>query len=151
MESTDKYKNIIWAVVTPYPIKRLNITDGAPVDKEFFNSMKLLGILEYDKLEFMFENDEWRSLLWYWEFKKLKAKDKVFIFRVNIEHHLRRGSRDSMHEETWLFGLISCDDETHYLCPFKRDSDFSYDVIALLQELCKIEPQYPWNRYSSLV
>jgi hypothetical protein len=148
MNSNTQQKNVYWANINTYPIKRLNIIDGAPVNKDFFNNMDFLGLLNFDKLEFMFEKDEWKSLKWYWDHRHIVLDKKLFMFKVLIKHQLRKGYANSFHYETWIFMLTTTKDKIYYLCPLKRDSDFPYDIFPVLSNLCKIDAKFPWQRHS---
>jgi hypothetical protein len=147
--SSIQQKNVYWANINTYPIKRLNIIDGSPVNKKFFDEMEFLGLLKFDKLDFMFENDEWRSFKWYWIHRNIILDKKIFMFKVLIKHQLRRGYQNSVNIETWIFMLVITKDNIYYLCPFKRDSDYTYDIFPVLINLCKIDTSFPWRRNSA--
>lgn len=132
----------------PYAYKRLNIINGAPVNEHFFNSMTCVGVYDYEFLKTVYTPDEWSAVKWYFEHAQLNPSDQIFVFRVRINHHLKRGHRNSFHNETWLFALISVGNFQHVLCPLKRDGDVDAEIFDSFSNAPQKELQGVWKRHS---
>ena len=137
--------NIFWTVHNTYSIKRLNISDGSPVNRTVFENINFIGQINFNDMKFMFDDDEWKSLQWKWEHQMSQPNENVLLFKIPIKHHLRRGARDSVHYEVWILALIGTLDNTWHLCPIKRDSDFNCNIFQVLDNMTNIEKNIPWK------
>ena len=136
---------IFWAVPNTFAIKRLNISNGSPVNRKFFESLNFIGLINFNDMKFMFDDDEWKSLQWRWDHQMSQPNENVVLFKTPVKHHLRRGTRDSVHYEVWLLALISTLDNTRHLFPIKRDSDFNYNIFQVIESMTNIEKNIPWK------
>jgi len=135
------FDNVEWGLILPTPIKRLNIAEGAPVSKSFLREIKYVGKANYNEImNLLFDENEIRSISWYWKSEKLIPPSIIYLYRSHIKQHLRFGRKGSIHFEEWIFGILKCSNETTYsyrLYPFKRDSDFNGDIFKRIYEMCE--------------
>jgi hypothetical protein len=143
------YDNVKWGLLFQYPIKRLNIVTDAPVQLGFLDNLVFLGYSGYDIMDDLFEEDELKTIIWYWKSQKVAFPEEVYLFKVPIEQHLRFGRRKSIHFEDWIFAVFKCSDNMFRLCPLKRDSDFTKNIFETIHKKTRRDIQrFPWKRLS---
>jgi hypothetical protein len=140
------YTNVCWGLLLPSPIKRLNIVNGAQVKREFLDKMPFIGYAKYiDVINLLYDEDERKSLTWFWKSLKVMYPEYVYLFKTPIKQHLRFGKRGSLHFEEWIFGVFPCSDNMFRLCPLKRDSDFNSNIFDDLSLITKPAMSFPWQ------
>lgn len=166
MQDSLKKKEIYWKYLGTETLKHLNMVEGAPVRKDFFDTLECIGVSDWSKVRVLFDNDEWVTVTWIADRSGINLSDNVFFFKVLVKQQLRlpppegdeqqllqwQGSAQIInHSETWLMGLFRSSTKGRYfLCPLKRDSDFPIDLFKLIEENCKVEMSFPWARHSSV-
>ena len=148
LNTTSHKKNVFWKIVQPFTLKRLNIVDGCPVNDFFFQNMDCIGVFEIDDLKIMFDEEEWKTLMWSLSSLNIPLNTTCFIFQIKIKQHLRLGTRTAYHNEEWIIGLFKTKINTFYLSPLKQLSDLQNDVVASLEKVSRKVPNRPWNRHS---
>ncbi|KAG2450597.1 hypothetical protein HYH02_004437 [Chlamydomonas schloesseri] len=103
------------------PFQRLNVVDGAPVNKEFIEGMKPMEDGGEVPSELLEPKDRlWRQV----HGVKLSLCD-VTQYVGYVRHHLRGGDQHSHHHEIWrMFLVVAPNNEGSWLWPVGRESDF---------------------------
>lgn len=143
-------RNVFWKILINDTLKHMNLVDNAPVGKEVFNNVEYLGVTELNKMTFLFDPSEWKTVKWGLRQCKVELSENGFLIKMKIRQHLRRGRSNSFHFETWLFLLVKNADDIYFMCPLKKDSDYNYDIFQVITETCKVDSQYPWARHSCI-
>lgn len=122
-----------FVLLNPVPFKHLNMVDGAPVSAAFAEALEFVCDTKYDTLKSILETDEWNSMYWAWQSKNTLLDDTVVLYRVPVKQNLRHGKVTVTHIEVWLFALFTDSKGAKYLCPLKRESDYTYNIFKSLQ------------------
>lgn len=127
--------HIIWCTLG-LSIERLNICDNAPVHENCMKEMEYLGTFDFeDILARLFNDDTSSSIIWYLKMNNIRYMDKTHLYKAYIFQKLRFAEKPGGHRECWIFAVLPCRDNMWRLCPFRRDSDFDYDIFEYLQIL----------------
>lgn len=138
--------DIEWLILQSNAIKRLNICDGAIVHPEYIDSIDFIGKISYDILNKIYNQDEINTMTWIWKIKKLNYSTHIYIFKMNVTHHLRFSDITGFHYETWLLGLFECNDGVFRLAPLKRVADCNFDIMSYLKEHANIDVIKVWSK-----
>lgn len=115
-------------------IPRFNLSEGAAVNKCFFESAKLIGKGNYDDImKIIYNENEIKLAKWYWKSINVAYPEHIYVYCGQVAQRLRFSQKQSIHYETWIYGLFKCKDNVWRLSPLKRDSDFQDDIIEKLQ------------------
>jgi hypothetical protein len=129
--------NTFWKMVSPMTLKRMNLTDNAPVNKAFFESdmLQYIGIMSTKTLRtILFNEHEWHSFCWNWNTHQMDYDPVVHLFKFTNKQYLPRGRiRNSFHFEVWVFGMFLGSDDRYYMCPLRKESDFDHDIFSVLR------------------
>jgi hypothetical protein len=146
-------KRVIWGVPLQTPFERLNIVNGAKVDDKFLESLQFIGYAGYDLLNKIFEDDEMKTVKWFWKCQRVMYPTSIYLFASKVEQQLRFGGTRCLHFEDWIFGAFVCNDDTVRLCPLKRESDICLEeaegtsVKEALTHMTRQNVRLPWQTY----
>lgn len=112
---------MIWDLISPSPLQRMNVVVSARVDPGFFASLEACGKSAFPAF-LAAADDATAEQLRGFVVKRRTAIDTVHVLRGAVRHHLRRGLGHHCHHEQWWFALLS-DGGERRLCPLWRTSD----------------------------
>ncbi len=129
IESSDDF-NVLWCLFKPFALKRLNIVDGSPVNKAYFQALHSICTITKSDLVTLLDIGDSKCLEWYQVHRNITFEDNVKLFRIDITHELRTNKEiTDFHNEEWIFACFTSG-ATQYLSPFTRLSDFNIDVMS---------------------